>query len=112
MTHRNHGKLLEIALIIKGISKGGFCELMGKDKNNYPNNFKKEKLNEGLLRDICKALEIDRTYFDTEPTSIIHQKPRDGTTDLKDLYERLLSEKDERLKEKEDKIQSLLQKGL
>lgn len=110
MQNKNHGKLLEILLIIKGMDKTEFSKLIGKDRNNFPNTFKKEKLGEDLLEDICKVMEIDRGYFDTDLNSMVsnYQSANNnlGSTvsqnivgnDTNALYERLLKEKDEVIK--------------
>lgn len=114
----NHRKLLEILLIVKDIDKTQFSEMMGKNRHNFSAQFKKDKLNEALLDEVCRVLETPRSYFDLDLDQfLVNQQAHNnigssvsqnvGTTEnssMKDLYERLLKEKDEVIKMLREKI--------
>jgi transcriptional regulator with XRE-family HTH domain len=107
----NHGKILEKLLIEKDISKSQFCNMIGVTPSNYKYYFGKEIIDNKYLDKINELLGIDLNYQEPEPfvsIGILDAANTNKGVDLtKDLYERLLAEKERIIKEKDAHIEDL-----
>jgi transcriptional regulator len=92
---KHHGKLIEKALIEKEIGKVQFANMMGITPSNYKYYFGREIIDNKYWEKINKILNID---LSEQPDSNINfEIPPTIVTDVvRDLYERLLKEKDEK----------------
>ncbi len=94
----NHGKVLEKLLIEREIGKSQFCSMMGITPSNYKYYFGKERFDNKYLEKINELLGVDINQPDADAPVPIRigdvANTSDGIYASKDLYERLLAEKE------------------
>jgi DNA-binding XRE family transcriptional regulator len=107
----HHGEKLKEIIRNLGYSDTIVADKLGISRTTLHNLYFKSKFKAKYLDEIILVLNLDKTIFEqsanfVETKSVI-EDGIDVFTNIKNLYERLLEEKDRRIKEKETQIADL-----